>query len=537
MHAPSDRHLFSRFLAKATATPEQPFCHIYYRGRHEVVNCGDLLTEAREHAGGLQAIGVQAGCIVPIILEHRRELYSCFIGCTLLGAVPAFLPPMTAKQDAVVFRQSMAALLERIDATCIVISDASALAIEDCGPTNTYSVDSRVCSVPLLDTCATEPDDIAFLQHTSGTTGLKKGVCLTHRAALRQIEVYGAAIGLTTEDVIASWLPLYHDMGLITSFLMPAVLGVPFISLDAFEWVMRPAMLLDHIAIHKATLCWLPNFAFHHIVKTLPRQPEWDLSSLRLVINCSEPCRHGAFEQFIARLAGNGVRGDVLGACYAMAENVFAVTQTIPGSPPRPSAHPDWPGYASSGPVLPQAEVRVIDHSGAEVAPGNVGQILIRSNCLFSGYFRQPELSAARLKDGWYLTGDIGYYDNGELFVVGRNDDVLNINGKKLVAHEVEEVVNGVPGLAPGRVLVFAKHDEQLGVTEMFVAVENLEEAPLKTELTSAIRRAINGNCGIYPRRILFLPRGFLIKSTSGKISRQASVDKLCAGEWLQHPI
>lgn len=510
-------HLFAALAARADATPDAVFCHLWRAGTRETITVGAIMEEARALAARLQAAGVAEGQIVPIILEHRRALYSSFIACTLLGAAPAFLPPLTRKQDPAAFAQSMAALMARIAPRCAVVSAATRAGFAGMA---VIDVDSSAPGIlPWAGTPGADPDAIAFLQHSSGTTGHKKGVCLTHRTVLAQIAAYGAAIGAQPGEVVASWLPLYHDMGLITCFLLPAVLGLPIVSLDAMEWVVQPGMLLDAVVAHGASLCWLPNFAFHHIARMVDPTRHWDLSGLRLVVNCSEPCRPPAFDAFLARFAAGGLRAEALQTSYAMAENVFAVTQSVPGRPVRRGSGPAR-GFLSSGQVLDGTALRI------RAPAGGLGEIEIRGDSLFAGYHAMKELTAARMQDGWYRTGDLGLLDAGELFVIGRLDDVLNVNGKKLIAHEIEDALNALPGLAPGRVLVFAEHDDAEGASRLVVAAEPVAE---DTGLSAAIRRAVAENCGLRPHRVLLLERGFLLKSTSGKISRQASIDKLAA--------
>ena len=510
-------HLFAALARRATTTPDAVFCHLPTRaGVTERVTAGAIMREARHLAGQLRAQGVQPGQIVPIILEHRRELYSSFIACTLLGAAPAFLPPLTRKQDPAAFAHAMRALMDRIAPHCVIVSATTRPGFPHSPCVDVDAPAPAEPLAPLIPAAASE--EIAFLQHSSGTTGHKKGVCLTHRTVLAQITAYGHSIGAVEGEVIASWLPLYHDMGLITCFLLPAVLGLPIVSIDALEWVMQPAMLLDAVATHRAGLCWLPNFAFHHIIRMVEPARQWDLSSLRVVVNCSEPCRAPTFDAFATRFTPSQLRAEALQTSYAMAENVFAVTQSTIGQTVRRGTGAAA-GFLSSGPSLPGTELRVL------APPGEIGDIEIRGDSLFAGYHAMPDLTASRMRDGWYRTGDLGVLQDGELFVIGRADDVLNINGKKLIAHEIEDALNTLPGLAPGRILVFAKHDDAEGASHLVVAAE-----PLETDnpaLPAAIRRAVAENCGLRPHRVMLLARGFLLKSTSGKISRQASIDKL----------
>jgi fatty-acyl-CoA synthase len=172
------------------------------------------------------------------------------------------------------------------------------------------------------------------LQHSSGTTGLQKGVALTHTAVLNQLAAYSQAIALHADDVVVSWLPLYHDMGLIAGFLLPLVQGLPLVLLSPFDWVQHPALLLQAIDRYRGTLCWLPNFAYNHCARRIRRRDKEavSLASMRLFINCSEPVRHSSHQLFLEAFAAQGVTPDRLGVSYAMAENTFAVTQTRRGS-------------------------------------------------------------------------------------------------------------------------------------------------------------------------------------------------------------
>jgi acyl-CoA synthetase (AMP-forming)/AMP-acid ligase II len=295
----------------------------------------NIVARARAIAAALLAHDVRPGDIVPILLEHRIDLQASFIGATLIGAVPTFLPPLTRKQDPDVSRANMDVLLTRIAPPCVIASALTADMLPD-RATTCLNLDAQPLPepspTPLPD--ATGP---AFLQHSSGTTGHKKGVTISHHAALAQITDYAAAIALAPTDCIASWLPLYHDMGLITAFLLPAVRGIPVVSLDPLEWMVRPTTLLDRIEQFAASHCWLPNFAFQHIVRLAEPGQHWNLASLRCLTSCSEPCRTRAFADFAERFA---LPDGVLQVSYAMAETVFAVTQTPPGQPVRASTHP-----------------------------------------------------------------------------------------------------------------------------------------------------------------------------------------------------
>ncbi len=511
-------HVFAALLARAHATPDAVFCYLRRGGQTLSITHSEICAEAGTIARRLRAAGVPPGAVVPIVLETRRELYSAFIGCTLAGALPSLLPPLTTRQDPALFAAATAQLLARIDPPCVIASQQTMATVAPSGRA-VINADTHGDSAADLPAIPDIDDQAgAFLQHSSGTTGLKKGVRLSHGAVLRQISHYAAAIGAVPGDSVASWLPLYHDMGLITGFLLPSVLGLPIISLDAQEWVARPTLLLDAIARHRATLCWMPNFAFAHMLRTTPPDQDWDLASLRLLVNCSEPCRMPVVERFVAHFAASGLSPGAVQASYAMAEAVFALTQSPPGRPPRGSHRPGFTACQSSGPPIPGVELRII---GPEP-----GDILVRSDCLFDGYFRQPDATAARLRDGWLHTGDLGFIEDGELFVVGRGDDVLTINGRKLLAHEIEDGLSAIPGVVPGRVLAYATLANDGGTGRLIIAAETDTTRPERDTATD-LRRAVAGLCGLLPHQVTLLPRGFLVKSTSGKIARAASVTRL----------
>lgn len=529
----SQGSLFACFVRRSLDAPDRPFAVFVGNGQERVLSHGEVLSGALTIARSLGAIGVERGALVVIMLEHSPWLYSAFIGCVLHGAVPTFLPPLTSKQDPALFQAGLEVLFRRIAPAALVTSrrarpatrpgDISEVAVDDLTTPDWADIRGDVDRLPELGIA-----DVAFLQHSSGTTGHKKGVMLTHRQVLDQAHLYAAATGITRGDVIASWLPLYHDMGLITSFLIPTIIDCLIISLDALEWVAEPGMLLDYIERYRATFAWLPNFAFHHLAANDP-VVERDLSCVRALVNCSEPCRAATFERFAHRYGVAGVTPEKLKVSYAMAENVFAVAQTPPGAVPRAGRGEQTRVYVSCGTPLPHTEIRILTASGAEAAPGELGEVCIRTSCLFDGYYRLPDLTRERLVDGWYHTRDLGCIEQGELFVVGRVDDLLIINGRNMFAHELEDAIGLIDDVAPGRVIVCGEYDEQMGANRLIVLAELRSDAADRKAVAARVRREVFSQCGMAPAAVRFVPRGFLVKSTSGKLSRKSSYQKWAA--------
>ena len=528
-------HLCSALISRSRERPDSTFVTMVSRRDELAYSNRFVLNRALDMGDALAAKGVEPGSLVIIVLDHRIDLYTTFLGCMIRGFVPSFLPPLTTKQDVSVFRRSMSALFARIEPKAVIVSDVTLPHV----PTGTYLTiianeipetqrgELSGSASSAINCQRIDERSTAFLQHSSGTTGLKKGVMISHRAALEHVNKYASSIHIEAHDVVASWLPLYHDMGLVTSFLLPAAMGNPIVSMDALDWVMRPTMLLDAIERHRAAFCWLPNFSFHHIVRAAPESAKWDLRSLKAIISCSEPCRTKAFDLFAERFDQTGINRSKLQVSYAMAENVFAVTQSNIDQCVRSGQSSHTRAFLSCGRPLPGVDIRIEGLGGEEPLPGQPGEICIRSSTLFEGYFRQPEVTADRIRDGWFHTNDLGCLEDGELFVLGRVDDLLIVNGRNLFAHELEEQLSVVPGVAPGRVLACTEFEPKLGATRLIILAEPLAKSANSKLMGEHIRRITLDQTGLLPSTIQFLPRGFLVKSSSGKIARIEKLPKI----------
>jgi acyl-CoA synthetase (AMP-forming)/AMP-acid ligase II len=532
---------------------DQTFCTFVERGTQRDITFAEVYERSRAYARFYRTRGVQRGELVIIILKHSDHLFYSCLGAMIAGAIPAFLPYPTAKQRSDVYWTEQNVLFDRIAPRLIVTYgenvelaarltglDARAFATTiDCAPDAPLGTPDDD-AIDLV-----QPDDIACLQHSSGTTGTKKGVMLSHRAILAAVRSYSAALGQRRDDRVASWLPLYHDMGFIACFLASIVNGTQLIALDPFEWVARPARLLDAIETNRATLCWLPNFAFTHIVNTAPAK-HWDLSWVRAFINCSEPCRSDTMERFVTRFAACGVTRAQMHVCYAMAENVFGVTQTPVDRPAR-TLRVDRNAFAagritgpadeaaaltlvSCGRAIDEVEIVVRADDGDLLADGNIGEIVIRSPFLFDGYYRLPERTHAALAAGWYRTGDLGFMHAGELFVTGRIDDMIITNGRNFYAHEIEAMVSEIPDVLPGRAVAFGATAARTDATSIVVLVECAERAAIR-EVQSRVRQRSLDRFALSIDAVVAVPRGTLVKSTSGKLCREKNRQLYLAGD------
>jgi acyl-CoA synthetase (AMP-forming)/AMP-acid ligase II len=390
-----------------------------------------------------------------------------------------------------------------------------------------------------------------LLQHSSGTTGLQKPVTLSHNAVLEHVRRYGESIALNDNDRVVSWLPLYHDMGLIAAFHLPLAAGIPTIQLDPFEWIIAPVILLDAIHRERGTLCWLPNFAYNLLAE---RSADEDLEgirldSMRLFVNCSEPVRAESHERFLSRFALYGVRAESLSACYAMAETTFAATQTISAARvlnasrdelARGRFRPATEGEiarrcVSSGVPIDGCTIEVVDEQRQLLSEDEVGELRIRSVSMFDGYRNYPEKTADALIDGWYVSGDYGFLHDGECFVIGRKKDVIIVAGKNIYPEDVEDATSRVEGILPGRVVAFAVDDAALGTEQIAVVAEteSAEEAARSVLRRRVVEAATELDITI--SRVYLVPPRWLIKSSSGKPSRSANraraLDELSASD------
>lgn len=506
--------------------PDGRFSTFLRNGHAEAISFRQLYDRSAAYARLYTKLGVAPGEVVVIILQHTPHLFYSYVGAILAGAVPTFMPFPSPKQRADLYWRDHEALFQRIKPRLLVTYTENEAGARSALPT--FAIPTTIADDAVFDitgappTHHPNPDDVACLQHSSGTTGLKKGVMLTHRAILGEVAVYSRAIGLTDNDVIASWLPLYHDMGFIACFMTSLVTGAHLVALDPFEWTMRPSLLLDAIQEYRANYTWLPNFAFSHIVNGARKSASWDLSSMRAFVNCSEPCKPATFDRFLERFRDCGVTREKLQVCYAMAENVFAVTQTPAHEAAKtflPSNAPNTLPLLSCGPPVDGVELEVRGPEDDALANETVGEICLRSPFMFDGYYKLPEKTAERLRDGWYHTGDMGLLHDGELYVTGRMDDMLIVNGRNYYAHEIESIVTDIPGTYPGRNVAIGVDDRLTDSTVVVLLVELRAEATEPDVIIEARRRVLE-TLGLAVHSVVPLDPGQLIKTTSGKISR-----------------
>ena len=512
---------------------------------------GELLAAASRYAAQLAAEGVRPGDVCALIVRHHRDFYPLYLGVAAIGALPAVLAYPNPRLHPAKFREGLMGMSRRSGLDWLLVErDLEAIVRPlTAGSGSTirellFPLEWNRGAGEVMEVFPPGPADDAapcLLQHSSGTTGLQKPVVLSHRAVLEHVSVYSRSIALSPSDRVVSWLPLYHDMGLIAAFHLPLASGIPTMQLDPFEWVAAPILLLEAIAAERGTLTWLPNFAYNLLADRC-RDDEMEgiaLDSMRMFINCSEPVRAESHARFLARFARYGVRPEMLAACYAMAETTFAATQTAPGEPARvvaasrealaegrvrsAGAGDVVRACVSSGRPIAGCVVEAVDGERRRLPAGQVGELRIRSGSMFDGYRHYPEKTAEVLADGWYYSGDYGFIDGGECFVVGRKKDIVIIAGKNIYPEDVEDLVGNIDGVLPGRVVAFGVDDDALGTEQLCVVAETEcagddAQGRLRRRIVEAAMQI-----DITVSRVYLVSPRWLVKSSSGKPSRNGN--------------
>jgi 1-acyl-sn-glycerol-3-phosphate acyltransferase len=571
--------------------PAQP--HIFLRdddGSAHQITYGELHQRASAVAAALTARGLGPRQTVAIMLPTCREFFYSFFGVLLAGGVPVpIYPPFradrieeyAARQAAILsnaearflltFRraETVAKLLKPRVPTLQGVLSAAALAESDNATTGSGNGSAPVALPAGAHAYRPRGDSIAFLQYTSGSTGEPKGVTLTHANLLANIRAIAEAVDIRDDDGAVSWLPLYHDMGLIGAWLWPLYNGIPVAILSPLSFLTRPERWLWAFHHHRGTITAAPNFAFELCVRKIADKEieGLDLSSLRAALNGAEQVSSETMERFSARFAPYGFRREAMLPVYGLAEASLAVTVPPLGRPPRvdriqrdifqhegravPAADDsgrgdDPPGrppalatdstlaFVSAGCAIPRHEVRIVDPDGNPLADRVEGQLWFRGPSTTQGYYRNPEATKEIMRDdGWVDSGDRAYTADGEVFITGRVKDIIIKGGRNLYPHEVEEVVGAVPAVRKGCVVAFGATDARTGTERLVVVAEARERAPgaaARNSIAREITARVDEALGLPPDVVELVAPGSIPKTSSGKLRRNETKRLFLAG-------
>ena len=507
---------------------------------------GGLWEASGQLAAGLQERGLRSGDTVALMYPTHPDLLVSFFGVMRAGGVPVPLYPPSRPNELAEFWRRQSGILRNCGARMMLISDSMAEHRHLLGAM-TGSVEQLATASELMrlarqpEPVALDNRDLALLQYTSGSTADPKGVMLTHGNLLSNIRAMGQAVHIAATDVFVSWLPLYHDMGLIGAWLGCLYFGIPLILMPPQAFLIRPERWLWAIHRYGATLSAAPNFAYELCLHRIadPDIEGLDLSRLRLAFCGAEPVSRDTMARFADRFERLGFHREALFPVYGLAENTLAVTfpptgrglkvldierdrflHTGEALPCHDKTTPSL-SFVSCGVPLPAHEVRVVDESESEMPDGRQGRLEFRGPSATSGYYRKPELTQALIRGGWLDTGDLGFIYDGELYLTGRSKDIIIRAGRHLHPQNIEQEVGDVAGVRRGRVAAFgttAQGTEQL----VIVAETRLRDGKARDALRIAIDGAVQRQVGEPADEIVLAPPGTVLKTSSGKLRRAA---------------
>jgi 1-acyl-sn-glycerol-3-phosphate acyltransferase len=491
------------------------------------------------------------------MLPTGFDFLRSFQGILVAGAVPVPIYPPARLDRLEEYAQRQAAILADAGVR-VLVTVARARAVAALLKTAVPGLRAVVTPDELAGAGASWPrpegsgGDAAFIQYTSGSTGSPKGVLLTHDNLLANIRAIAAGLEVVPTDVGASWLPLYHDMGLIGSWLFCMHQGIPISIQSPLAFLARPERWLWTIHQRRVTLSPAPNFAYELCLRKIPDSAleGLDLSSWRCALNGAEPVNPETLERFARRFARCGFRREALMPVYGLAENSVALCVPPVGRGPRVDrvargpferegrAEAAPPGDASAlrfvsvGAALPEHEVRVIDDSGADLPERTVGRLVFRGPSMTPGYFRQPKATAAITVAGGFLdSGDLGYVAGGEVHVTGRRKDLIIKAGRNLVPQEIEAAAASVDGIRKGCVVAFGVDRPEQGTEGLVVVAETrATAAETRERLMALVTERIADVAGLPPDEVALVPPGSVPKTSSGKVRRAATRELYLAG-------
>lgn len=515
-------------------------------GNEEPLTYRELAENARAAARGLRQAGLEPGERVAIMLPTGREFLAGFFAILYAGGVPMpIYPPSRPAQIEDHIRRQAAILCDGRASLLITTPEMAAIA-----RLLQFQVEClrRIVSVPELETvrgalpAGAAPQDLALLQYTSGSTGNPKGVTLTHANLLANIRAVGKAMAAEPQDVFVSWLPLYHDMGLIGAWLGSLYFGALLVLMSPLTFLMRPEQWLWAIHQHRATLSAGPNFAFELCLRKIPDRTihGLDLSSLRMVVNGSEAVLPETIRHFTRRFAAHGFRPEAMAPAYGLAENTvglaFPPVRRIPvidriqrralatdrRAVPAEPGEGDALEFVACGHPIAENEIRIVD-AGGETGERREGRLQFRSSSATAGYFENPAQNAELFDHGWLNSGDLAYVAGGDIFITGRSKDIIIRAGQHIHPEEVEAAIGNIDGVRRGCVVAFGSSDPAGGTERVIILAETRETDPARLgSLQEKANAAAAGLIGGVDEIVLIRPHT-IPKTSSGKIRRAAA--------------
>ncbi|EGV29520.1 1-acyl-sn-glycerol-3-phosphate acyltransferase [Thiorhodococcus drewsii AZ1] len=537
---------------------------LYYDGedRAHPIRYADLAQGASRVAARLRHAGISPGDTVAVMLPTGPDYFFSFFGILAAGGVPVPIYPPARPQQIEDHLRRHARILDNAGTSFLItVPEARTIAkvmqVQVGSLREVLTLEDIETETPLDDWAAPEPNDIAFLQYTSGSTGDPKGVTLSHADLLANIRAMGEAIAIRADDVFVSWLPLYHDMGLIGAWLGSLYFGVPLISMSPLAFLARPRRWLQAIHQHRGTLSAAPNFAYELCLTRISesQMEGLDLSCWRRAFNGAEPVSAQTLRRFAEHFAPCGLREEALAPVYGLAEAAVGLAFPPVERGPRVdcidrvrfanSAYalpvdcedPDAMEVVACGRPLPGYRVRVVDGEGRELPERHEGLLQFQGPSATRGYYRNPAATARLIRDGWHETGDRAYLAGGDIHLSGRVKDLIIRGGRNIYPYEVEQALGELPGIRNGCVVAFAATDPKQGSERLVIVAESKERDPgRRTALQQRARELATDVLGVPPDEIVLAPPRAVLKTSSGKLRRVDTRERYLAGKLFEGP-
>lgn len=536
--------------------PERP--HIHFQdetGQETIITYGELLAKASAIANGILANGIQAGDTVAIMLPTSAAFFETFIGVQLSGAIPVPIYPPFRPDRIEEYTMREARILNNAEIRMLItFSQAEMLSrilktyIPSLKTVTTAS--ALMTSKGSLANIANDGDTAAIIQYTSGSTGDPKGVLLTYNNIISNIRSAAKAIKLQPTDLCVSWLPLYHDMGLM-SWLATLFFGIPLTIMSPISFLNRPERWLWTIHYQQGTISAGPNFAYELCTKKIKEDEltGLDLSSWRLALNGAEAVNPNTLRRFYDRFKKYGLKKEALYPVYGLAENTVALCFPELDTPPhidmvsktalenerkaiKTKDSKNCIEFVSCGKPIPDNEIRIVDNELNVLPERHIGELQFKGPSAMAGYYRRPEETEKIAHEGWYNTGDLAYIADDELFITGRKKDLIIKAGRNLYPEAIEETVNQIQDIRKGCTIAFGYEDPSTGTEKLIIATEaKSQDKATHEKLRQEIVDAVSTNIGVPPDKVVLLAPRTIPKTSSGKLQRSQCKAMYLSGE------
>jgi acyl-CoA synthetase (AMP-forming)/AMP-acid ligase II len=542
---PRATNLIEMIALPAERYPDMPEIHLcHHGGEPEAITWGELWRAATACAARFQAAGLRKGDRVLLILPTSRAFFENFFGCLLAGMIPVPAAPPTSLKGSKLdgYRDLINCIALNSGAAGLVGFARTTSVLDEMLHDGNSRLKILLADTPELNGGGFEPvkpdiSETALLQYTSGSTSQPKGVVLSHANIIANMKAIAQTF-VTPETVCVSWLPLYHDMGLIGTFLASLLCRTPIVIMPPQAFIKQPALWFRAIHEYRATATVAPNFAFAYTVRNIELEMVAGISleSLEVALNGAEPVNLRALEGFYQKFKPLGLRDGVVRPVYGLAESTLAVTFSGPGwhvVDEVDAERLELDGYAipaidgvrrlsivSVGRPIPTQEIKIVDAHGEVLPERRTGEVLVRGPSVMSGYFNLPAETAEALRDGWLHTGDLGYVADGRLYLTGRLKDLIIRYGKNYFPQDIESHVTAIAGIINGGATAFSLDGEE-GNAVVVVAETRQRGAEAQGHLVRQICERCHDAFSFSPDEVRLVAPGAIPRTTSGKVRRR----------------